>query len=274
MARLRKIVVALAVLIVAVVIAAVFFLDAAAARILATAATSVLGTDTTVRSLHLGLVDGRSVADGLRIEQPAGFPKGEMISVGHVAITAGLRELLSNDVVVEAIELKGVTVNLVEAGGKLNLQVVADRVASGDGAPAPSKAPAAAAQPSQRTVVVRKLTVSEIQVTASGTTGISDGATVSVTIPDIEVSDLGTNTTVGDLSEQLAQQIFEKLLVAIVQARIEGLPTEISAGLQSAASNLQGAAQGVIDAATSGVGQALEGVGGALKGLLGGDSPK
>lgn len=272
---MRKVIVAIVGLAIACAIATVFLLDAAASRIVSTAATSLLGTTTTVRSLHLGLFDGRSVLDGLRIEEPAGFPAGEMITVGQATVSAGLKELLSDDIVIESIEIKDVTVNLVEVNGKLNLQVVAQNIA-GDDDPAhnPANSPPVATQSDSRSVLVRKLIVSNITVTAAGTTGIADGTKLSVTIPDISVEDLGTKTTVADISQQIGEQLVERLLVAIVQAKIEGLPAQISSGLENAASTLQSAAQSILDTTTKGVGDAINSVGDALKGLLGPDGAK
>lgn len=272
---MRKVIVAIVGLAIACAIATVFLLDAAASRIVSTAATSLLGTTTTIRSLHLGIFDGRSVLDGLRIEEPAEFPAGEMITVGQATVSAGLKELLSDDIVIESIEIKDVTVNLVEVNGKLNLQVVAQNIA-GDDDPAhnPGSSPAAPTRSDSRSVLVRKLVVSNITVTAAGTTGIADGKKISVTIPDISVEDLGTKTTVADISAQLGNQLVERLLVAIVQAKIEGLPSQITSGLNNAASTLQSAAQSILDTTTKEVGDAINSVGDAFKGLLGPDGAK
>lgn len=264
---IRRLVIGAVAMLIALAVTAVLFLDAAAARIVASAATRVLGAETTVASSHLGLFEGRSTLHGLDIRQPSGFPEGSMISVREASVTAGLSGLLGDSIEIEEITISGVVVHIDEASGKVNLEVVANHVSKGDTKPQPTPA-----GPS-RSVVVHRLTIHDITVIVSGRAAEIAGKTVTVTIPDIIVTELGTRSTVSDIAERISRQLLDRLTVAIVEARIEGLASGVGSTLQVTATTLQNAGAGILTGAGDGLNGALEkagqGIGDAMKGILG-----
>lgn len=262
----RKVIIGISVMGAACLVAAVFFLDAVAARVLSTAATHVLGVTTTVRSVHLGVFDGESTLTGLQIAQPEGFGDGAMIVVQHASVTAGLLELFGKDVVLEAVEIDGVQVNLVESSGRVNLQVVAASVTASDQPPQPAASRESA---SAGTLTIRTLRVSNIQVCASGNSSLAAGTKVQVSIPDIVVNDLGTKTPMSEVAASVGKELVDRLTVAIVQAKIEGLPTEMANGLANAASSLSDMATPLLESGGDAIQKGLKGAGDAIKGLFG-----
>ncbi len=268
--KVRKVIIGCAVLCAMSIVAAVLFLDAVAARVLTSAATLHFGTETTVRSVHLGLFDGRSTLTGLQVGQPAGFGEGPMLVIDHASITAGLAELLSHDIVIESIEVDGLSVHIVEANGLVNAQVVADTLTKEKDATPPTAAPATSETPSGGTVAIRALTVSGIRVSARGGSVLSQDQTVEVTIPDLVVTDLGTKTKVSDIAAQLSAELMNRLLVAIVQAKVQGFPQQMLTGLQSASSSLADATSSLLNQTGSAIQGTIEGAGEAIKGLFGG----
>ncbi len=268
---IRKVVLAVSVLIAACVVATIFFLDAAAARILTTAGSHVLGTTTTVRSVHLGIFETTSSLNELQIAQPTGFGDGAMIAVQRASITVGLSELLSHDILIDEILIDGVEVHLVEAGGKVNLQVVANTVAGTDDAAtsATSTTPATSAPPSSGAVTIRSLKVTNIRVNASGNSALADGQTVQVTIPDIIVTDLGSKTPMSEVATRVTTELMDRLLIAIVEAKIQGLPSQMLSGLTSASSTLSDVTSSILRESGDAIQKGLKGAGDAIKGLFG-----
>jgi len=259
----KKVVLGGAVLVMAVVVMALLFLDAVAARIVSTAGTRVLGVTTSVRSVHLGLLSGSSNVNGLVVAQPEGFAGDPMLSVDRVEVRAGLGELLSDDIVIEEVAITGVTVDLSEVNGRINLQVVVDNISSA-GAGAPTTG--APATPSKSVVTVRELRITDIRVKARLENALASGKVLEATIPDIVVKDIGTKTTVDQVTAKISAQLMDQLIVAIAKAQIEGLPTSISNGLQSATSQLGN----VLQQSGSTIGEGLQQVGDAFKSLFGG----
>jgi len=262
----RKVVIGVAVLLMACLLAVVFFFDAIAARVVSTAGTRVLGVSTTLRSAHLGLLDGKSSLSGLKVAQPTGFGDGSMIEVNSASVTAGLTELLSSDIVIDLVEIDGVTVDLVEIDGKVNLQVVANTVA-GDDQAAPAK-PDPSAKPASGSVTIRQLKVTNIKVIATTDRSMIGGKPIEITLPDIIVADLGTKTTASEVAAQITTQLMDRLLLAIVEAKIQGLPSSMLSGLQSASSTLAGSATSFLKTTGTAIEQGLEKTGDAIKSLF------
>ena len=256
---LRKVIIGILALTVACILTTVFFLDAIASRFISTAGTRVLGVTTTVQSTHLGLLEGKSSVSGLKIAEPKGFGDGSMIIVESASVTAGFSKLLGNDIIIEELDIDGVTVNLVEVNGQINLQVVATNLTTTDAKEEVTPAPSAKGDKSAGTVTIRQLRVTNIKVFATGDTILVGSKPVAVTIPDILISDIGTNTPVSEVAAQISTTLMNHLLVAIVEAKITGLPQSVLSGLSSASSSLGSATSSFFNSA-----------GDAIKSIFGG----
>ena len=266
---IRKVVIGLLALTVACILTTVFFFDAIASRVISTAGTRTLGVTTTVRSTHLGLLDGKSSVSGLKIAQPTGFGDGSMISVESASVTVGLSKLLGDDIVIDELDIDGVTVNLVEMNGQVNLQVVATNLTSTDSKEQATPAPAAKDDKSAGTVTIRQLKFTNIKVFASGDTVLVGSKPVAVTIPDILISDIGTKTPFSNVAAQISTQLMNHLLVAIVEAKIVGLPQSMLSGLSSASSNLGASASSFINGSGNAIQNTINGAGDAIKSIFG-----
>jgi hypothetical protein len=267
---IRKIVIGILALAVACILTTVFFFDAIASRVISTAGTRVLGVTTTVRSTHLGLLDGKSSVSGLKIAEPNGFGDGSMISVETASVTAGLSKLLGSDIVIDELSIDGVTVNLVEVKGQVNLQVVATNLTSTDTKEEATPAPATKDDKSAGTVTIRQLKVTNIKVFATGDTVLVGSKPAAVTIPDILISDIGTKTPVSEVAAQVSTQLMNHLLVAIVEAKIVGLPQSMMSGLSSASSSLGNATASFLKGSGTAIQNTINGAGDAIKSIFGG----
>ena len=267
---IRKIVIGILALAVACILTTVFFFDAIASRVISTAGTRVLGVTTTVRSTHLGLLDGKSSVSGLKISEPNGFGDGSMISVETASVTAGLSKLLGSDIVIDELSIDGVTVNLVEVKGQVNLQVVATNLTSTDTKEEATPAPATKDDKPAGTVTIRQLKVTNIKVFATGDTVLIGSKPVAVTIPDILINDIGTKTPVSEVAAQVSTQLMNHLLVAIVEAKIVGLPQSMMSGLSSASSSLGNATASFLKGSGTAIQNTINGAGDAIKSIFGG----
>ena len=267
---IRKIVIGILALTVACILTTVFFFDAIASRVISRAGTRVLGVTTTVRSTHLGLLEGKSSISGLKLAEPNGFGDGSMISVETASVTAGLSKLLGDDIVIDELAIDGVTVNLVEVKGQVNLQVVATNLTSTDTKEEATPAPATQGDKSAGTVTIRQLKVTNIKVFATGDTVLVGSKPVAVTIPDILISDIGTKTPASEVAAQISTQLMNHLLVAIVEAKIVGLPQSMMSGLSSASSSLGNATASFLKGSGTAIQNTINGAGDAIKSIFGG----
>ncbi len=274
---LKKILLVCAASVVLICVTAVLFLDAAAARVVAIAGTRVLGVQTTLSSVHIAILGGTSSLHELAVAQPEGFGTDSMFKLRYAGVTANLPELLSSDVVVEEINIDGVLVTLVEKGGKVNLQVVADSLnQSSDASATPAATPAPTTE-SSGTVTIKQLKVTGIKVLVEGDSHVKAGKILEVSIPDILVADLGSKTPASQVAAHVTAQLMNRILLAIVKAQIAGLPSAMASGLESAAGKVGSILNGTAEfPVIQGTGAAIKGgvqdLGKGIKDLFGGSS--
>ena len=247
-------------LVVALAITAILFLDAAAARLASAAASRALGTEVRIAAVHIGLFSGVSTVSGVDVREPTGFPDGSLLTVATTRIDVGLRDLLRDVITVNSVDISGVHLAITESGGRVNLQVIADSLAAAPAESAASKEASASPE-----VIIRRLALRDIRVTASGTAATLAGGTIDVRIPDIEVSDLGTRSTATEVATAVSLDIMRRLTLAVVEARINGLSGTVVAQLGSAAESFSAAAQSLFQQASD----ALRGAGQRVGDVLG-----
>ena len=274
---LKKIILICAAAVLLIGVTAVLFLDAAAARVVVIAGTRVLGVQTTLSSAHIAIFGGTSSLHELAVAQPAGFGTDSMFKVRYAGVTANLPELLSSDVVNEEINIDGVLVTLVEKGGKVNLQVVADSLNQSSDASATPAATPAPTKESSGTVTIKQLKVTGIKVLVEGDSHVTAGKILEVNIPDIIVADLGSKTPVSQVAAHVTAQLMNRILLAIVKAQIAGLPSAMASGLQSAAGKVGSIFNGtaefpIVKGAGTAIKDGVEDIGKGIKNIFGGSS--
>ncbi|MCE9619222.1 MAG: AsmA family protein [Planctomycetes bacterium] len=261
---LRKLILAGIALVAVIVVTAVLFLDAAAARIVGIAGTKVLGVDTAVSSVHIALLGGTSSVSELTVAQPAGFSSDKMLDVKYAGVTLRLSELLNQDIAIDEVKIDGIDVLLAEKDGKVNLQVVSDNLASKT-APAktPESAPPKDTSP-EKTVTIKLVTVTAIKVRVQGM--MTAGQMVAVDIPDIQIKNLGNKMPMSEVAKMLSSELIGRLTTAIVEAKISGLSDAMVGGLNDAASQLD---KLILKDAGSAIEGGAKGIGDGLKDIFG-----
>jgi len=220
----------------ALVLALVLSIDFAAARVISSQGTSVLGAKTSVGGAHIALLGGTSSVSGLRVAQPADFGKGDMLSLDRTSITVRLSALMGERVEIDEVALTGLAVAIVGKDGKINLQEVADNVQksmSGTSAkPAPSE------EKPGKEVLIRKLVVRDIDVTATGMGMTVTGNPVKVRIPDIVLENVSSANAEDSITSEITSQVLQSVVAGVLKSNIEGLSDTALAGLNSAGSTL------------------------------------
>jgi len=272
---LRKLLIAIALLVVVVAIAAVFFLDAIARVGIEAAGTYALGTRTTVREASIGVVSGKTAIRGLSVDNPAGFSPEKFVALDEIAVDAGLSSFTGDKIVIERVALTGLVIEIEkDASGVLNVQKFADHLkkATGGGSDAGKggeQKPAPTGE--SKEAVIRELRLEKMQVNLRNIAGGKDGF-VEVKLPDLVIRDLSSKGGVDVLASELSGVVVGSAIKGVLAANIKGLGSDVLGGLQGAVEGIGGAITGSLgDAVDKGVteaGAALKAVGeGITKGL-------
>jgi hypothetical protein len=270
---LKKLLIALALLVVVGVVAVVLLIDSIARVGIEAAGRYALGTKTTVASASIGIVSGKTAVRGLAVDNPAGFSPTKFVSLGAIEVDAGLSSFTGEKIVIDRVALTGLVIEIEKDGsGALNVQKFADHLkkATGAGGEKPTLPEQAPAEESKE-AVIRELRLEKMQVNLRNVVGGKDGV-VEVKLPDLVIRDLSSKGGVDVLASELSGVVIGAAVKGVLAANIEGLGSDVLGGLQGAVEGIGGAITGPLrDAVDKGVteaGAALKAVGeGITKGL-------
>jgi hypothetical protein len=251
----------------ALALALVLSVDFLAARAISSQGTAVLGATTSVGGAHIAILGGTSSVSGLRVVQPAGFGEGDMLSLDRTSVTVRLPALLGERIEIDEVALTGLAVSLVSKDGKINLQAVADNVQKSMSSTA--EAPPPAKDKPGKEVLIRKLVVSDIDVTATGMGMTVTGNPVKVRIPNITLENVSSSNAEDSITSEVTSQVLKSVVAGVLKSNVEGLSDTALAGLDAAGGTLGTAIEKFSDTAKQAASKLAEGLKGATKDLDG-----
>jgi hypothetical protein len=227
MKTLKKIlliaVIVIVVLGIAAVVCAGLFLDKIIKTGIETVAPTITQTAVTVDSVNLSILSGSAGVNGMVIgnPDPAGYKSTNAISLGKAAVSVEPKSILSDKIVIHSIEVRAPEINLEgNPFGENNLKKLLDNVNAytGAGAVSTNQAPPVTSteKKAAKKLEVDDFLLSGIKVTAriSGLTG----EPLSLTIPDIHLTNLGTGAdgiTAADLTKKVLTEVITGTIKAV-----------------------------------------------------------
>jgi uncharacterized protein involved in outer membrane biogenesis len=228
-----------------------------------TYAPRITQTKVTLGGVSVSLFGGSVNIKDLTIGNPTGFKSEQAMSVHRASITVEPRTVLKDVIHIKSIEIDAPQITYEMGQGSNNLSVIQKNIARASETPGtqPPANKSQAAGPEKKFIIDR-LVISDAQATAALTQlgslakAVGQGTNVSVTLPTIDMRDLGTKEG-GLPPAKIAEQVMAKLEQQARQA--------MSAQAKGVADNVGKGAGGLLDQGASGA----SGVGQQLKGLLG-----
>jgi uncharacterized protein involved in outer membrane biogenesis len=189
---LRSLVVILLVLLIVFVVAA-FSLGTILKRGVERIGPTATQVDVKLKTAEVWLFAWRFQLTGFVMGNPPGYKTPSSIEVGNVVVKFEPRTLLSDKLVVDSIKVKAPVITLEGGLSDNNLKKIEknldDYVGSSSTAPNSSAPPASPAKPE------KKLQVNDFLITGAKlrvNTKLSAGRTITLSIPDIHLSNLGS----------------------------------------------------------------------------------
>jgi len=162
--------------------------------------TAMLGVPTRVTHVSVSLPTSTVTLSGLQVANPEGYRTDRLFLLGAGKVSCNILSLLKNEVVVREIELRAPELTIEYKGLKSNVDELMARLRS-------MKATAGSQ---------KKFRIGLIRITdAKARFILLDGSTIIVSLPPIELKDIGT----GD-KPVLIQEVSQRVLGAIVLAAV------------------------------------------------------
>jgi hypothetical protein len=265
---LKKLLIALVLVVVLAPVAIVLFIDPIAKAGIAAAGSHALGTKTRVDEAAIGLFSGKTAIRGLAIDNPKGYSPEKFVTLGEISVDAGLPSFLGEKIVIDRVAIRELAIE-IEKGpdGVLNVKKFAEHMQKVTGRGAPSDTPPPPADGEAKEVLVKELRLESMTVNLRNIAGGRDGV-VPVVLPDIVIRDLSSKGGVDVLASELSGVVIGAAMKGVIAANIEGLGADVVGGLQGAVEGIGGAIggslRGAVDVGISGAGDAIKGVGKAM----------
>jgi uncharacterized protein involved in outer membrane biogenesis len=264
-----KIILGIVVLLVVLLVVAVLIVGAHLGDLvkagMETAGPKVTQTTLTVDAVNISLLAGSAGVKGLALGNPEGYKAPQSISVGNTAISLVPSSVLSDKIVIHSIEVRAPEITFEgNPLGANNLSKIMDNVnaVTGSGANAGANAPAPA--PAGEKKPGKKLEVDDFLITGAtvhaNLTGLVNKE-ITVTLPDIHLTDLGKGTD-GITGADLTQKVLGEITAETIKTLISSA-TQLGKGMTDAAKNaLNGAVQNTGLTGSNSVDKLKNGLGG------------
>ncbi len=222
MKKLLSLVVVGVVLLIALAVAGVLYIDTVAKAAVEVAGTKVLGVKTTVGGVSIGLTSGQASLSALKVANPDGCQGPTFLELDNGGIAVTTSSLLEDVVRVPKIELSGMRIDFEQrVGGDSNVDVIlanAKKFAGSGGGSQP------AGESGGKKFVIDELTLSDISVTARASGVPLTDKGIEIKVPKIVLKDIGSAGSDPVGLEQLTGMIVQAVMEAVMEAGGGQLP--------------------------------------------------
>lgn len=222
---MKKILIGLAVLLVAAGGVFYFYFNSAAKRVIEQAGSEALGVPVKVSGLGISIGDLQAQLGGITVGNPAGFDADRLLKAED--ITVKLASASREMVVISSVVVNGMTVNYETGTAGSNLdRLSANTKKSGGDAVGPK-------------VIIQKLQIVNARVIPS----VEGLGKTPLPIPDITIKNLGSKenpATASQIAAQVMNRIIFSTTAAVVKATIKGAVKGTVDGVKDGIGGLKG----------------------------------
>lgn len=200
------------------------------------------GHEMTQAKVHLDAVeiratDGQGVIRGLEIGNPANFKTPHALKVDKIDVVIDVKTLADEVIVIKKIAVIAPDVIYEKGGAATNIEALQKNIADYLG-PADAKSGADNGKAGKKKLIVEEFTLREAKAQASA--AFMGGKTVTVSLPDITLRDIGRakgGVSPGELGQEIAAAINQRLSASV---HFDKLMDSVGKSLDKAGSTIKG----------------------------------
>ena len=216
---MRKFVVITLIVLVAVCVVALFFVDSAMRSAVEQGGTHALGVDTKLDSASLAPISGQVGLKGLEIANPPGFKGPYFLRLADAKLNVSTSSLFGDVIDAPSFELEGLDLYVERATGHTNYGTILDalkKLESAEGKPAKGDK-GKASEGGGKKFIVRDVRLRNLRVHTDLAPELGSLSKAAVTIPEVHLTNIGTADGGASVSE-LVSALVQAVLSAAVQA--------------------------------------------------------
>lgn len=209
-----RIVIILVALLVIATVTIALCLDGIVKKGVETVGPRITKVDVKLDGAHISVIGGSANLKGLFVGNPSGYTTDSAIKVGEVSVSLKPMSVFGDRIVVNSINVKSPQITLEGGVKKNNLTKIEDNVNGASSTDASAGSPTAASGTSKKIQVGDLLISGAVLRVKSPLLG---DKMLSVTLPDIHLTDLGTGTD-GITPAELTDKVMKELMKEVVPA--------------------------------------------------------
>ena len=245
---MKKIALALAVVIIAIAGAAYYFasnLDSIVKAVIERYGSEATQASVNVKSIKLSPTAGSGELSGLAVKNPKGFSSNDAIALGDIKVALDIASLQSNTIVIKDVTIlqPAVAYEYASGGGNLetlqkNVQAYAAKFSGGKTTPDQSAGTdkSAGKQPEKK-VIIENLTIRDGKVSIAHQA--LQGRTLSGSLPTIQLKDIGKDKG-GATPAEVAEKVIGTISAQASRVATAELQKQAGDLLKNQAGNLLG----------------------------------
>ena len=283
MKRIRRILLALLLLVVLALVGSWIFIDTIVKTGIEKGGSYALQVDTTVDDVSLSLLRGRLSIDNLTIANPPKFETPHLMIMNHFALAVDRGSLLSDTVTVHDFVIDGLDINIEQKLTGNNVSVIMKNLerfqSSGEQPPPTTPEEDTKGKPGGKKIKVDRILVKNIVAHIQPISGAGKLTTLTVKIDELPFDNVTSDNAAGVTIPTLTQRLIPAILMAVLEKGGDIIPGDLSKdlrrdvggfmqGLGAGAIELPGQIGKGIENVGKGVGKGIEGVGKGLKDLI------
>ncbi|MDG2200541.1 MAG: AsmA family protein [Phycisphaerales bacterium] len=177
--------------------------------------TAILGVESTVGGVSLGVLTSRSSFTDITVKNPTGFEYDYILSVERAEIDCGIGTLMSDDIDIPRMLLEGLHFDLEQIDDRINLEILIKHIQEYMKSLPPSS--------SSTELMIHELEVTNVHLTAKGKIVTAAGGTIDEKIPDFTVKNIGTTGNTGQMTSQFVSILTHVVMSRVFKHPIDGL---------------------------------------------------
>ncbi len=226
MKLIKRLVLVAVVLLIVVVVAVGFFIDAIAKTGVEEGASYAMEVPTKLKSANVRVFAGGFGMNGLHVANPKGYDADYFLTLGNSDVNVSLNTLMQDTVVLPTLHLEDLSIVLEKKDGKTNLDTIMasiGRLSSGE----------PAAEGGKR-FIVNEIVIRNVELRVIMAPVGTANKPLVVTVPEIRLTDVGSDTPNGVVLSQLTGTIVSATLRAIATNAPDVLGNVVVASIDGA----------------------------------------
>ena len=215
-------------------------LDSQVASAIRTYGPEIAGVPVSLSSAKIGLADGSVALRGLVVGNPPGFKTEHALSLATISIKLDIHSLTKDVILIKEISIVKPDATYEYASDGSNLDVIQRNIKRYVAKHLGSISGSKSTEPGKKFIIEH---IDMTNGTANASAAILNGKTISVSLPDLHLKDIGKQShgaTAGEAAQQIMDELTDSVTKSVLPLNLGNVTDSIKKGAETAVDAIKG----------------------------------